>query len=110
MTAEGRPQDQGRRHRARGAPSAATATLLERYQETMRAELSRLLDELAAVTTQTQLDGGTSSAPALGITARTERWTLATKLARELGTEVDPRPPADAPRARRRGPAKIDFG
>lgn len=113
----GRAQDQGRRHRRAGKPSAETSTLLVRYQAAMRAELSGLLDELRGKLPPAGLldDAGLAAEvqrPALK--ERTALWDLAVRLARELGTEVDPAAAdhgttgaaAPARRPRRR----IDFG
>lgn len=112
-----RPQDQGRRHRKRGDPSGATATLLGEYQEAMRAELRQLLVELRGRPPAPGL-GLTGEAPAAVRPALAERaklWDLAIKLGRELGTEVDAGGQAGqaAPAAPAGGPARgrrIDFG
>jgi len=119
VAADGRPQDQGRRHRraADPDPEPATATLLERYHAAMRAELVGLLDELEPKDPAPTLElGGVKPAPVrLSIAERTKRWDLATKLARELATAIDaPRAPGSAgagatvggPRSRR----APDFG
>lgn len=109
----GRAQDQGRRHRAKGRPSPATAQLLARYQAAMRDELAGILDELAPK----------APAPGLGLVdmaptrpplaERARLWSLAMQLGRELGTAIDPGPdpdaPPPAPPARRRS-SRIDFG
>jgi hypothetical protein len=105
-----RPQDQGRAHRKVGRPSAATATLLARYQQAMRDGLTAALDELAGHGQQ-DLTGK----PILPNATRTEQlWALAIKLARELGTEVDVTPPVGTPasgaRPRRLTSRRVDFG
>ncbi len=101
MADSGRPQDQGRRHRARGAPSAATLTLLASYQAAMRLELERLLRELEG---QPPVAGilppaaGEAIAPKLpSLAERSKIWDLAIKVARELGTEVDVAPAGQGP-------------
>lgn len=110
--ATGRPQDQGRRHRRRGTPSAATASLLADYHAAMRAELRACLGELGGAATE----NGLGLVPAVVVRPplreRMALWDLAIKLGRELGSEVDATPPAGdegpAPaRARRR---RVDFG
>jgi hypothetical protein len=111
----GRPQDQGRRHTRKGAPSTATSTLLGEYQAAMRAELRAVLGELqGSGGEQLGLDGQPIiKRPALE--ARVRLWDLAIKLGRELGTEVDVTPaPADQAaavaelRPRRRG--RVAYG
>jgi hypothetical protein len=112
--ANARPQDVGRSHRATGRPSPATASLLARYQASMRAELAALLDELApqAPPPGLLLDGTAPAPVRPPIAERTRLWSLAMQLGRELGTEVDVTPlPGDRPtdlkhRARRR----VDYG
>lgn len=111
VTAE-RPQDEGRRHRRKGAPSAATASLLADYQAAMRAELRGILVDLA----------GVPPAPGLGLMPqppqrpalpeRMRLWELAIKIGRELGTEVDATPtPAEADAARPRpSRRRVDYG
>ena len=111
----GRPQDQGRKHRRRTAPSPETATLLADYQAAMRDELRALLDDLR----------GAVPDPGLGLTEQAGRvrpplkerapmWDLAMKLGRELGTSIDASPAAatDASNgsAPRRRPRRIDYG
>lgn len=117
----GRPQDQGRRHRRGGNPSPETSTLLARYQSTMRAELSTLLDDLRGRVPDPGLHlldeaiarGDVAERVALPLKERIPMWDLAIKLGRELGTEVDgspataaAQPPAARPSRRRRP----DFG
>jgi hypothetical protein len=111
----GRSQDQGRRHRRAGNPSPETASLLARYQSSMRNALSHVLDELEPRVPD----------PGLGLDPVTDpvwpplkdsapRWDLAIKLGRELGTEVDGSARTDtAQPAVARGPGRrkrIDFG
>jgi hypothetical protein len=111
-TETARPQDEGRQHRRKGAPSAATASLLARYHEAMRGDLGAVLDEL----TPTPIEDaglGLDGAPLIKrppVKDRAALWDLAIKLGRELGTEIDPGPVAEAataPRARRR---RVDMG
>jgi hypothetical protein len=114
MTTDDRPQDQGRRHRKRGQPSAATVSLLEAYQDAMRRELRELLTELEG-TPQAPgqlLDG--SPAPAVkrpSLRDRAGMWDLAMKIGRELGSQVD-QPPPPAPDGKPTGPrrGRVDFG
>jgi hypothetical protein len=111
--AGGRPQDQGRRHRKAGQPSAETATLLARYQEAMRDELRALLAELQPRVPDPGLGLVAEEPTRLALKDRAARWDLAIRLGRELGTEVDV-PPMDAlpaaPPAARRRRGRIDFG
>jgi hypothetical protein len=113
MTAEPdgtRPQDQGRRHRRKGAPSAATLSLLGDYQDAMRAELRAVLAELQP----------TPPAPGLGLVKEAPKrpplrdraglWDLAIKLGRELGSEIDPAPPPVVVGPSKPRRAKVDFG
>jgi len=118
----GRPQDQGRRHRAKGQPSVETSTLLAEYQETMRAELRTLLHDIRGRVPDPGLHLLDEAIARGDVTARVQpplkeripMWELAIKLGRELGTEVDPAgtkgagPPA-LPARRRRG-RRVDFG
>lgn len=111
----GRAQDQGRRHRRRGSPSAETASLLAEYQEAMRTELRAVLAELRGVVPDTGLglDGPAAGPVRPKLAERMKLWDLAIKVGRELGTEVDgSRSDADAqpPTPRKRSRARIDFG
>ena len=96
MTAEAagdRPQDVGRRHRRRAAPTVETEEILERYRAEMRRELADLLDEIRPATGQLTLDGGSVARPPLE--RRRALWDLAVKIGRELGAAPDPIAPAD---------------
>jgi hypothetical protein len=112
MTDSARPQDAGRQHRRKGAPSAATASLLARYHEAMRGDLGDILRELEPAPAE-DAGLGLDGAPLIKrppVKDRAALWDLAIKLGRELGTEIDPGPVADvtaAPRSRRR---RADFG
>jgi hypothetical protein len=112
----GRPQDQGRKHRARRAPAAATSSLLTRYYEAMRAELAGTLAELEGAPAPAGLLPDVTAVrvrPSLG--DRMKLWELAMKLGRELGAELDVNdtpadqgePDATPTRTRKRRP---DFG
>ena len=92
-----RPQDAGRRHARKGAPSPASAALLERYQDAMRAELNAVLDEIrGAESPAGLLDGPVTVRPPLR--DRAALWDLAIKIGRELGASIDPTPvPTAAP-------------
>lgn len=117
----GRPQDQGRRHRRGGAPSAETTSLLADYQAAMRTELRALLDDLRGHVPDPGLHllddaiarGDVAERIRPALKERVPMWDLAIKLGRELGTEVDgspataaAQPPATRPRRR----ARPDFG
>lgn len=111
--ATARPQDVGRRHRRKGAPSPATRTLLGKYQDAMRAELAAVLAELAPAPPDPGLGlvEDTPKRPALEVRIRS--WDLAIKLGRELGAEVDPGPSPDGPvgqPAKRRRAGRVDYG
>jgi hypothetical protein len=115
VTDGGRPQDQGRTHRARGRPSAETVSLLERYQASMRDELAGVLVELEGkIPAAGLLDEGLPRPDPVrpSLADRARLWDLAIKLGRELGSSIDPTPPAPAssPRARRARSARVDFG
>ena len=104
MTAEpsenARPQDVGRRHRAKGAPSRESAELLSRYHRAMRAEMQMVLRDIRPY------PRAKNDRPSLA--DRSKLWDLAIKLARELGAEIDPPKPAElTPIATRR---EADFG
>lgn len=109
MNDAGRPQDQGRRHRRKGAPGAETATLLDTYRAAMRAALRQVLHELEGTPQPDGLTGPVPNKPP-STTERAKLWDLGIKLARELALETDlgDDPPADdddeparAPRVRR---------
>ena len=86
-----RPQDAGRRHARKGAPSPASAALLERYQDAMRAELGDVLGEIRGTESPAGLlDGPVTVRPPLK--DRAALWDLAIKLGRELGASIDPTP------------------
>lgn len=113
----GRPQDQGRPHRRRGAPSPETASLLLAYRAAMRAELRAVLDELRGKPKPAGLGLLPEAAVELerpSIEGRVRLWDLGIKLGRELGAEVD-EPPAGgasegAGSARPRRRRRVDFG
>ena len=103
MTDNDRPQDVGRRHDRKR--NAGSDPLLARYQAALRVELTRLLDELEQ--THSGL-GGTTVLAIEKPNDRANRWDLAFKLAKELGSAIDPQPsavmdsgPRSRPRARR---------
>lgn len=81
----------------------------------MRAHLSRVLDQLDGPMPDPGL-GLDAEARAVDVKRDGPLWDLGIKLARELGTEVDPAGGAGgsggpAAPARRRGrPRKVDFG
>lgn len=111
MTADSeRPQDAGRPHRRKGAPSAATVALLDTYQSRMRTALAAVLDVVEPGPTA-GLVGDHVNRPA--ITDRMRYWDLAIKLGRELGSAIDPPELAADDDAggvpgRRRG--RVDYG
>jgi hypothetical protein len=113
--APGRPQDQGRRHRRKGSPTAETATLLAQYQAAMRAELRSLLTDIRGKLPDPGLGLIETDPERPALSERARMWDLAIRVARELGTEVDQPdtgrpaetpPPPSGPR--RRG--RIDYG
>lgn len=108
---DARPQDAGRSHKRKGAPSAATRTLLDRYQSTMRAELAAVLDELepAAPDPGLGLVSEPPKRPVIG--ERIKLWDLGIKLGRELGSSIDgPEPPPTVVGPGRRRRARVDYG
>ena len=109
-----RPQDVGRRHRRKGAPSEATRLLLTEYHDAMRRELRAVLGELEPTTDgQIALDGKPAEPKRPKLETRARLWDLAIKLGRELGTAIDAGDgpaddtPATTARPRRR---RVDFG
>lgn len=115
MTEGGRPQDQGRRHRAKGSPSPETRSLLESYQRAMRDELRGLLAELEGKPAPAGLLDEGRPGPVVRpvLEVRAKLWDLAFKLGRELGAEVDVPPPPAMPNPAtpgRRRRARPDFG
>lgn len=116
MTDGDRPQDVGRSHRRRGAPSAETAELLTTYQVAMRDELRGILAALKAAKPLGLVDVGPELAIPLEDPRRDRLWDRAVKLGRELGSAIDADPvpirptegsAAAKPRPRRR---KLDMG
>jgi hypothetical protein len=116
MTAEpdgSRPQDQGRRHRRKGAPSAATLSLLGDYQDAMRGELRDVLTELAGSPAPAGLldDAGAKRVTVRPpISDRMKLWDLAIKLGRELGSEIDPPAPPTVVGPSKPRRARVDYG
>lgn len=112
----GRAQDQGRRHRRKGQPTAETATLLAEYQTAMRDELRALLVDLRGSLPNPGLldEPGADLSPVRpALKERIPMWDLAIKVARELGTEVDAgKPTGDEPEAvtPRRSRRRVDYG
>lgn len=107
-----RPQDVGRSHRRKGAPSPETAALLTEYQEAMRLELRTVLRELEGSPAPAGLLPDPEARPIrppLG--DRMRLWDLAIKLGRELGSAIDAEPtPAEAAPSRPRRRARVDYG
>lgn len=88
MTDNDRPQDVGRRH-SRKPRGGDADPILARYQTVLRVELVRLLDELEATVNGL---GGTTMLAYDKLRDRAERVELASKIARELGSAIDPQP------------------
>lgn len=95
MADNDRPQDVGRRHSRRKSEGGADA-LVERYYATMRSELAELLDSLAPVPADPGLGLVDMPPKRLSLAERARVWDLAIKLGRELGSRIDPMPPAVA--------------
>ena len=113
MTDVGRAQDQGRRHRRKGAPSAETTSLLAEYQAAMRSELRAVLGELRGKLPDPGLGLVNGEPERPNLTDRMRLWDLAIKIGRELGTEVDDRPANEGaqPATRRKWRrARVDYG
>jgi hypothetical protein len=118
VTDAGRPQDQGRRHRAKGQPSAETASLLAEYQAAMRDELRACLVELKGSVAPTGLLDSEFTVSEVRtrppLKDRAALWDLAIKVGRELGTAVDAGPakgsPAEAPAPRKWRRSRVDYG
>lgn len=114
--ATGRAQDAGRSHHKRGQPSPATTALLAQYHEAMRGELTEVLRELTGrppdgVPPQLALDGTVPPPKRPSLKDRAALWDLGVKLARELGSSIDPAPDRDAAgKPATRGPARLKRG
>ena len=106
-----RPADVGRKHRRRTA-DPATASLLTRYQQSMRAHLGALLDELDPKPAEPGLGLVPVPPKTLSVSQRAEHWKLAILLGRELGSAIEPiGPTPDSPtRATPRSRARVDYG
>jgi hypothetical protein len=102
-----RPQDVGRSHSRKRAGGAKDRALIERYQDTMRAELADLLAMLAPVPQDPGLGLVTVPPKRPDLATRSKIWDLAIKLGRELGAAIDPDPLTDGqtpvPPRRRKG-------
>lgn len=96
MADSDRPQDVGRRH-TRKRSGGSDDPILARYQTVLRAELVRLMDELEAHTAGL---GGITMLAYDKLRDRAERIDLASKIARELGSAIDPQPAASFDSAR----------
>jgi hypothetical protein len=105
-----RPQDEGRRHRRKGAPSAATLSLLADYQEAMRSELRTLLTDLQPKAQDQGLGLVAMPPKRPPLAERSKMWDLAIKLGRELGSEIDPAPPPVVRGPSRPRRSKVDYG
>jgi hypothetical protein len=115
VTDADRPQDAGRRHRKRGAPSAATSSLLARWHERLRDELEAVIVELTPATPPAGLLDVVLPAQAGAVRPSLERRRslveLGAKIATALGSEVDPPAPDEGgPAARSRRRSRVDFG
>lgn len=110
-----RPQDVGRSHKRKGAPSPATRALLEQWHATLRAELQAVIVELDGVTLEPGLFPEAATGPVVkrpNLADRARLVDLGIKVGNALGSAIDPAPnPAEGvagPGPRRRG--KIDYG
>lgn len=112
MTDTSRPQDVGRSRRRKGAPSAATSSLLEAYQSAMRDELRDVLAELRGIEAEPGLLDVPAAIKRPSLADRSRLWDLGIKLGRELASAIDAPPASDTPAisgpgGRRRRP---DYG
>ena len=105
----------GRRHdRKRGRPTPETASLLERWQAALRAELVAILAELQPVPPDpglldAQLPAVPPNRPNLATRARLV--DLGVKVAHELGTELDQSErPWESLTERPRPRGRVDYG
>lgn len=111
--ASDRPQDAGRRHRRTGRPSAETASLLARYQETLRRELAWALDQLEPQAADPGLGLVDPGHKRVDIKERSALADYAIKLGRELGSAIepeDPKAPTAGTPARPRRKRAVDYG
>jgi hypothetical protein len=104
-----------RSHQRKGSPTPATASLLERWQAALRAELGAILAELAPVAPPPGLLDGAGLPPAPpkrpDLATRARLIALGVQVAHELGTELDQSERAwegQPERPRPRG--RVDYG
>lgn len=115
MTDNDRPQDVGRSHARRGAPSPETTALLADYQAAMRTELRAVLTELEGQRQPAGLLPDTEP-PMIRPTLpdRMRLWDLAIKIGRELGSAIDADPvPVETPitaSGQGRSRKRVDMG
>lgn len=108
--AAGRPQDQGRRHRRKGSPTAETTSLLADWYSTLRDELRAVTVELRGKVPDPGLLPGVPQDPIRPkLNERVELVRLGVMVANALGTEVDPRPQAEAAPASRPRRRKVEY-
>lgn len=108
----GRTQDQGRKHRRGGKPSAETASLLAESYAAMRRDLRRVLVHTRGPMPDPGLGLVEAEPVEPSVNELRSWWELGKLLMALLGTEVDDRPPDAAPvegptSTRRR---RLDFG
>ncbi len=104
-----RPQDVGRRHARKRPPAPADRALIERYQETLRTWLDRVITELGG---KPQPDGLLGPVPAKmpTTTEAGKLIELGGRITAQLGSAIDPDPlPANGPEVPRRRPRKVEY-
>lgn len=118
-----RPQDVGRVHvrsqqsgayttgRKRRSTVASAAALIERWRAVERMTLERVTTELEGVDKGTGLDGTAMPREYPSVSATAGLIDLGVKIARDLGTDIDPDPLPDPPPAlaRPRRTRKLDV-
>lgn len=109
VTDNARQQDRGRRRTTRTSVHANDRALIERYEATMRLELSDLLTSLQPVPQDQGLGMVAVPDKRPPLSERTKIWDLAIKLGRELGSAIEPDPLPEPPTSRPRKPRKLDL-
>lgn len=105
-----RPQDIGRQHVRRRTPAREAAALIERWRAVERDTLRRVTVELEGVDKGTGLDGSPMGREYPSTSATAGLVDLGIKLARDLGSDIDPDPqPATTSAPARRRPRKLDV-
>ena len=104
-----RPQDVGRRHARKRAGTATSAALIERWHAVERMTLERVTVDLEGVDKGIGLDGKPMPREYPSDSRTAALVDLGVKLARDLGSDIDPEPVPVTARVSRRRPRKLDI-